>query len=140
MWWESFDAIRILSQPCSASGCECNWSVFEQIHSKRCNRLAQERLNKLVYVHYNLSFRIKKIEGSDGEPINLDDIDPSNEWVRNDCDDEDECLEGDGLEHLERHVENVIEEDYDLETQSQFEDSIDSSSAPTRSRAAASER
>ncbi|KAL4276362.1 hypothetical protein AHAS_Ahas20G0199600 [Arachis hypogaea] len=43
-WWKSYGcgalnlqklAIRILSQTCSFSGCECNWSTFEHIHSKR---------------------------------------------------------------------------------------------------------
>ncbi|XP_059077840.1 uncharacterized protein LOC131065844 [Cryptomeria japonica] len=51
-WWQMFGpstpnlqkiAIRILSQPCSASGCERNWSMFEHIHSKRRNRLSVER-------------------------------------------------------------------------------------------------
>ncbi|XP_057852251.1 uncharacterized protein LOC131062571 [Cryptomeria japonica] len=43
LWWENYGAgtpnlqkiaIRVLSQPCSASGCERNWSVFESIHTK----------------------------------------------------------------------------------------------------------
>nr|DAD34046.1 TPA_asm: hypothetical protein HUJ06_004686 [Nelumbo nucifera] len=62
-WWSRFgcDApnlkriiIRILSQTCSSSGCECNWSVFERIHMKRRNRLEHQRLNDLLYVHCNL--------------------------------------------------------------------------------------
>eukprot|EP00253_Pinus_taeda_P027280 PITA_27280 len=47
-------AIRVLSQPCSASSCERNWSVFEHIHSKKRNRLEHERLEKLVFIYYNL--------------------------------------------------------------------------------------
>ncbi|RHN59172.1 putative HAT dimerization domain, ribonuclease H-like domain-containing protein [Medicago truncatula] len=40
-WWELYGcqaphlqklAIRVLSQTCSSSGCERNWSVFEHIH------------------------------------------------------------------------------------------------------------
>ncbi|XP_061363140.1 uncharacterized protein LOC133306777 [Gastrolobium bilobum] len=51
LWWNSFGddckelqtiAIRILSLTCSAIGCERNWSVFDQIHSKRRNRLEQQ--------------------------------------------------------------------------------------------------
>ena len=38
----------------SLSGCERNWSVFERIHTERRNRLEYQRLNDLVYVHYNL--------------------------------------------------------------------------------------
>eukprot|EP00253_Pinus_taeda_P010769 PITA_10769 len=65
-WWEAFGghcpefqifAIRILSQTCSASGCERNWSVFERIHTKKRNRLDQKGLNDLVYVQYNLRLR-----------------------------------------------------------------------------------
>ena len=65
-WWESYGcrapdlqklAIRILSQTCSASGCERNWSVFEHIHSKKRNRLEYQNLNDLVYVRYNLRFQ-----------------------------------------------------------------------------------
>jgi hypothetical protein len=62
-WWASYGteapdlkrlAIRILSQTCSASGCERNWSVFEHIHSKKRNRLEHQKLNDLVFVRYNL--------------------------------------------------------------------------------------
>ena len=49
--------VRILSQTASSSGCERNWSVFERIHTKRRNRLEHQRLNDLVYVHYNLRLR-----------------------------------------------------------------------------------
>ncbi|KAJ9538447.1 hypothetical protein OSB04_031180 [Centaurea solstitialis] len=62
-WWKLFGgdtpvlqkfAIRILSQTASSSSCERNWSVFERIHTKRRNRLEHQRLNDLVFVHYNL--------------------------------------------------------------------------------------
>eukprot|EP00253_Pinus_taeda_P014881 PITA_14881 len=62
-WWESFGcqypqlqrfAIRVLSQTCSASGCERNSSVFERIHTKKRNCLEQKWLNDLVFVQYNL--------------------------------------------------------------------------------------
>lgn len=62
-WWRTYGnsapnlqklAIRVLSQTCSSSGCERNQSIFEHIHSKKRNRLEHQRLNDLVYVHYNL--------------------------------------------------------------------------------------
>jgi len=65
-WWEQFGndtpelqkfAIRVLSQCCSATGCERNWSVFEFIHSKNRNRLEHKRLNDLVFVRYNLKIK-----------------------------------------------------------------------------------
>jgi hypothetical protein len=52
-------AIRVLSQTCSSSGCERNWSMFEHIHSKKINRLEHQRLNDLVYVHCNLKLKQK---------------------------------------------------------------------------------
>jgi hypothetical protein len=91
-WWESFGshcpqlqrfAIRVLSQPCSASGCERNWSVFEKIHTKRRNRLEQKRLNDLVFVQYNLRLRRNQLlnKRPDTDPIVLDDVDPTSDWV-----------------------------------------------------------
>ena len=74
-------AIRILSQPSSASGCERNWSMFEHIHSKRRNRLSVQKMNKLVFVHYNLRIRIREILDSDAAPITLEEVDPESEWI-----------------------------------------------------------
>jgi hypothetical protein len=48
---------EILSQTCSASGCERNWSVFERIHTKKRSRLEKKRLNDMVFVQYNLRLR-----------------------------------------------------------------------------------
>jgi hypothetical protein len=76
-------AIRLLSQPCSASGCERNWSVFERIHTKKRNRLEQKRLNDLVFVQYNLRLRRNQLLNKrlDTDPIVLDDVDPTSDWV-----------------------------------------------------------
>eukprot|EP00253_Pinus_taeda_P014370 PITA_14370 len=95
-WWEAFGghvpelqrfAIRILSQTCSATGCERNWSVFERIHTKKRNRLDQKRLNDLVYVQYNLRFRRNHLlnKRPDSDPIVLEDIDPTSDWVVESC-------------------------------------------------------
>eukprot|EP00253_Pinus_taeda_P012173 PITA_12173 len=91
-WWEAFGGhcpelqrfvIRILSQTCNASGCECNWSVFERIHTKKRNCLDQKRLNDLVYVQYNLRLRQNHLlnKNPDSNPIVLEDIDPTSDWV-----------------------------------------------------------
>eukprot|EP00253_Pinus_taeda_P018293 PITA_18293 len=95
-WWEAFGghvpelqrfAIRILSQTCSATGCERNWSVFERIHTKKRNRLDQKRLNDLVYVQYNLRPRRNHLlnKRPDSDPIVLEDIDPTSDWVVESC-------------------------------------------------------
>ncbi|AQK99346.1 hAT transposon superfamily protein [Zea mays] len=61
-WWRLYGtetpalqkmATRILSLTSSSSGCERNWSGFEGIHTKKRNRLATTRLNKLVYIQFN---------------------------------------------------------------------------------------
>nr|VDC96966.1 unnamed protein product [Brassica oleracea] len=91
-WWKFFGydvpvlqklAIRILSQTASSSsGCEHNWSVFERIHTKRRNRLKHQRLNDLVYVHYNLRLqdRFSKRKRS-YDPTDYESIDKTDFWV-----------------------------------------------------------
>ena len=62
-WWSLYAAdypdlqrlaVRILSQTCSITQCDRNWSMFERIHLKKRNRLEHQRLNDLIFVHYNL--------------------------------------------------------------------------------------
>ncbi|CAN0846511.1 hypothetical protein LINGRAHAP2_LOCUS4490, partial [Linum grandiflorum] len=71
-WWDSFwdevpefqrFAIRILSLTCSASGCERNWSAFERVHTKRRNKLLQQKMNDLVYIMYN-SKLVRKVKSA----------------------------------------------------------------------------
>ncbi|WOL10646.1 hypothetical protein Cni_G19405 [Canna indica] len=47
-WWDFYGdgclelkkfVICVLSLTCSSSGCECNWSAFEMVHTKKRNRL-----------------------------------------------------------------------------------------------------
>ncbi|KAE8734614.1 hypothetical protein F3Y22_tig00000738pilonHSYRG00067 [Hibiscus syriacus] len=98
-WWETYGAsapnlqrftIRVLSLTCSATSCERNWGVFQHLHTKKRNRLTQERLNDMVYVKFNHS--LQRRNGT-SDPIALDDIDESNEWLmgrmENDEDEED---------------------------------------------------
>eukprot|EP00253_Pinus_taeda_P014045 PITA_14045 len=91
-WWEAFGshcpelqkfAIRILSQTCSATRCEHNWSVFERIHTKKRNRLDQKQLNDLVYVQYNLRLRRNQLLNKRpySNPIVLEDINPTSNWI-----------------------------------------------------------
>ncbi|KAM4091218.1 hypothetical protein ACJW30_09G121400 [Castanea mollissima] len=105
-WWSLYGsstpnlqrlAIRILSLTCSACGCERNWSVFEQLlyfiensnvfinacrfTQKRRNRLAQKLLNDLVFVKYNQKMKARYDKCDVIDPISLDDIDESNEWL-----------------------------------------------------------
>ena len=54
-------AVKVLSQTCSSSGCERNWSTWLLIHTKLRNRLAMKKFHKLVYVHYNIQLRVKNL-------------------------------------------------------------------------------
>ena len=116
-WWEAFGgqcpelqrfAIHILSQTCSASRCERNWAVFERIHTKKRNRLDQKRLNDLVYIQYNLRLRRNQLlnKRPDSNPIVLEDIDPTSDWVVESCPtefDPDEDLD------LDLYIETSVE-------------------------------
>eukprot|EP00253_Pinus_taeda_P011488 PITA_11488 len=122
-WWEAFGghcpklqrfAIRILSQTCSAFGCERNWSVFERIHTKKRNRLDQKRLNDLVYVQYNLRLRRNHLlnKRPNSDPIVLEDIDPTSDWVVESCPaefDPDEDLDLDLDMKTSVEIEHVVQ-------------------------------
>ena len=92
LWWESYGgegkelqkvAMKILSLTCSAIGWERNWSTFDQVHTKRRNRLEQQRLNALVYVKYNLQLKMRQKsreeKGETYDPICLSDIESDDE-------------------------------------------------------------
>ncbi|KAK1362850.1 hypothetical protein POM88_038411 [Heracleum sosnowskyi] len=73
-WWSSYGkhtpelqnfAIRILSLTCSSSGCERNWS----------------KLNDLVFVKYNRALKRRYELRNVIDPISLNEIDDSNEWL-----------------------------------------------------------
>jgi hypothetical protein len=68
-WWAMFGgdtptlqnlALRLVSQCCSSSRCERNWSTFALIHTKVHNRLSYKKLHKLVYVNYNLCICLRQ--------------------------------------------------------------------------------
>ncbi|KAF8413307.1 hypothetical protein HHK36_001285 [Tetracentron sinense] len=89
-WWDNYRAstphlqqlaCQILSLTCSASGCERNWSVFEHIHTKKRNILEQNKLNDLVYVHYNQKLVERFKARNSLDPITLRDINDCNEWL-----------------------------------------------------------
>jgi len=58
----AYIVVRVLSQTTAASQCERNWSTFSLIHSRIRNRLKAERLEKLVFCHYNMRLRLKNIK------------------------------------------------------------------------------
>ncbi|XP_057842912.1 uncharacterized protein LOC131052305 [Cryptomeria japonica] len=55
--------------------------MFEHIHSKRHNRLSVEKMNDLVFVHYNHRLRMRKNAIVHMSPIILDEVDLEAEWA-----------------------------------------------------------
>jgi len=100
-WWMMFGsstpklqylAMRLVSQCCSSSRCERNWSTFALLHTKVRNRLSHKKLNKLVYVNYNLRLRLEEVSGplmrEEGDFIDqlahlsfYDEKNPVREWM-----------------------------------------------------------
>ncbi|KAG8636042.1 hypothetical protein MANES_16G093350v8 [Manihot esculenta] len=69
-WWKAYGA----STPNLR-----NFAI--KVHSKKKNRLAQQRLNDLVFVKYNRSLKRKYDARRRVDPISLKEIDDSNEWL-----------------------------------------------------------
>ncbi|XP_042009110.1 uncharacterized protein LOC121757664 [Salvia splendens] len=95
-WWKKYGhyaphlqrlAIKIFSLTSSVSGCERNWSVFEQIHSKKRNRLEHQKMHDLVYVKYNQKLCERYSIRDKIDPISLNDIDECNKWLVGELDD-----------------------------------------------------
>ncbi|KAG8382283.1 hypothetical protein BUALT_Bualt05G0060700 [Buddleja alternifolia] len=132
-WWINYGEeaphlrkimIKVLSQTCSSSGCERNWSTWSLIHTKLRNRLAIEKLHKLVYYHYNMRLRVRNMMHRNDDdyysPIDLnhifDDDDILEEWTR---ENEQPILSDDILDSVDRVI-------------SQEEDDHATTSAPRR--------
>ena len=130
-WWLQFGgdaphlrkvAVRILSQTTTSSGCERNWSTFALIHTKVRNRLSYRRLEKLVYVHYNMRLKLrcaeldKEPEEPDIDPIDLqfynEDSEPMLDWVEAAENQEDPLLDEAGdPQRPSRFITEAIEEE-----------------------------
>ncbi|KAL6495778.1 hypothetical protein OROGR_030341 [Orobanche gracilis] len=83
-----------------------NFRESSQLHSKKRNRLAQQKLNDLVFVKYNRALKRRYEIRDTINPILLNEIDDSNEWLigKMDGDNEEEDDEfvfsrEDGLTH-----------------------------------------
>ncbi|RVX21622.1 hypothetical protein CK203_002250 [Vitis vinifera] len=116
-WWAAYEAsapnlqrfaMKVLNLTCSALGCEQNWSIFENIHNKRRNRLDHQRLNDLVYIKYNRALKRRCNERNTIDPISLKDINDSNEWLIGRMKDEDSHEDEDEDGDM---VDSVDEED-----------------------------
>ncbi|KAL0916057.1 hypothetical protein M5K25_013539 [Dendrobium thyrsiflorum] len=96
-WWIQFGdstpelqsfAIRVLGLTCSSSGCERNWSTYNQVQTKRRNRLSTLRMNSLVYIMHNKRLRDRRLRNKglkdDEDPLVCEDVASDNEWFIDD--------------------------------------------------------
>ncbi|XP_072054247.1 uncharacterized protein [Arachis hypogaea] len=87
--------VHLLHQTSSSSGCERNWSIFEQIHSKRRNRLEHQRLSDIVYATDGGKMPLQHVSEKtmlhrkkrNYDPIDIQSIDTVDFWVIADEDD-----------------------------------------------------
>ncbi|XP_058746305.1 uncharacterized protein LOC131619200 [Vicia villosa] len=145
-WWDTYGteapnlqklAIRILSQTCSASGCERNWSVFKHIHSKKRNRLEHQKLNDLVYVCYNLRLQNRTKKKQNYDPINFETLGDHSNWVLEDSPpfltiEEVEALRKDLASMTIQPISNDIDElnldEFDIEGDAQLNSEVNNQS------------
>eukprot|EP00253_Pinus_taeda_P011788 PITA_11788 len=92
-WWRMYGArvpllqklaIRILSQTCSSSGCERNWSVFEKIHKKKRNRTPDMEAISLDGIDTTAAWRVEA-----ERPL----MESANDWLLQDVVEGEEELE-----------------------------------------------
>ncbi|XP_020525776.1 uncharacterized protein LOC110007665 [Amborella trichopoda] len=77
-------AMQILNLATSSSGCECNWSTFEGIHTKKMNRSASKRFNDLAYVKYNRLLKDRFAKRDKRDPIRSKNMDHIMKWLVDD--------------------------------------------------------
>ncbi|XWS11656.1 hypothetical protein CRYUN_Cryun37aG0018000 [Craigia yunnanensis] len=94
MWWFQYGGqypelqrfvTRILSQTCvGASKYRLNRSLAEKLLTKGRDRIEQQRLNDLTFVHYNLQLQQQHSKLGLNYDIVADEIDPMDEWIVDD--------------------------------------------------------
>ncbi|KAL0924430.1 hypothetical protein M5K25_005259 [Dendrobium thyrsiflorum] len=96
-WWIQFGdgtpklqrfAVKVLGLTYSSFGCEWNWSTYNQMHTKRRNRLSTLRMNSLVYIIYNRRLKDKNMKKKglkdDEDPLICEDMTSDDEWFVDD--------------------------------------------------------
>ena len=136
-------ATKILGLTCSASACERNWSTFNQVHTKRRNRLTTSKMNSLVYIMYNKKlkrkFVSKKKLGQGDDPLIVDELPSDDEWLANPSIEDDENSEEVGTDEVAAEVGtsasssskrrkgvqlNLVDEDDELDGQTEDDDDL----------------
>ena len=136
-------ATKILGLTCSASACERNWSTFNQVHTKRRNRLTTSKMNSLVHIMYNKKlkrkFVSKKKLGEDDDPLIVEELPSDDEWLADPSIEDDENSEEVGTDEVAAEVGtsasssskrrkgvqlNLVDEDDELDGQTEDDDDL----------------
>ncbi|CAN0919505.1 hypothetical protein LINGRAHAP2_LOCUS31490 [Linum grandiflorum] len=67
------------------------------VHTKRRNKLLQQKMNDLVYIMYN-SKLVREVKSARNIEVPVEDIESDNEWI---------CDDGSGLPHVELEQDDV---------------------------------
>ncbi|XP_037485646.1 uncharacterized protein LOC119364301 [Triticum dicoccoides] len=124
-WWATYGlqtpilmhmALRILNLTTSSSGCEKNWSIFEQVDAKRRNKLDVRRRDDLVYIQFNGRMLDKRKKYSSSCDVLLgEDASTTQDWICEDAyiDDEMGATEDDNA--MEPHRSLRVRELHEVE-------------------------
>ncbi|GKE56485.1 hydroxyproline-rich glycoprotein family protein, partial [Tanacetum coccineum] len=75
----AYNVFRLIAD--CATSCERNWGVFQHLNTKKRNRLAQARLNDMVFVKFNRALERRYNKEGNADPIILSEFDDSNKWL-----------------------------------------------------------
>ncbi|KAJ6850545.1 uncharacterized protein M6B38_263400 [Iris pallida] len=84
-WWSLYAsdypelqrfAVKILSQACGISASEKDWNMPTCVHPKSKNKLENERLNNLTFVHHNLRLQQRQFAASGSKSLARGEHDP----------------------------------------------------------------
>ena len=87
-------ALKILSIPATSAASERNWSAFNFIYTKLRNRLHNERVEKIVFIYWNLKI-LRKLQW----PLSVKEFEKKNVEIGIDNSSNDTIL----IDDLEEH-------------------------------------
>lgn len=109
-------ALRILNLTTSSSGCERNWSVFEQVDAKRKNKLDVRRRDDLVYIQFNGRMLDKRKKYSSSCDVLLgEDASTAQYWICEDAYIDDEMGETEDDNAMEPRRSQRVRELHEVE-------------------------
>ncbi|KAI3695956.1 hypothetical protein L1987_78962 [Smallanthus sonchifolius] len=132
-WWKLYGkeipnvqelAVKVLSLTCSSSYCERNLSTYDDINFKKMNQLENKKAQDLAFVRHNLKLKNRHAKDVVYDPISLEEIDYSNEWLIGKM--EEQILENENLTTVDvANANGAGDEEYEEDFDSYGEDMED---------------